>query len=297
MGRAEQESTARIKRETLTGLLETMAPTEQQRITARVRISDIQAEASRELAVAFDEPTGGEVTKVVDVAAILEAMKVAEAAKGGGAPQLLKVIEDPRQAKAATVPPVERLLAELEAIADTKPLTRASRLFDELEAIAAAKPPARRESQRLFNDVDWDEILGAAMTAMVTPSLLQPIEPALAMVIPDVREKLEACDASSFPTLSPQVAAELSGEEIAMLPMEIRLKLPETHPFPRIAMTPLPADLGVAIHSTPSKELGHSISVSETNEAEPKTLWPVLTLVAYFAAACVAGFGAVYCLA
>jgi hypothetical protein len=293
MGRAEQESTARIKRETLTGLLETMAPTDQQRITARVRISDIQAEAA-----------GSEVTKVVDVSAILEAMKVAEAAKGPDAPQLLKVIEDPRHAPVAKMAPVERLLAELKAIAEAEPLTRVSRLLAELEAIAATKPRSVLRDARLFDDVDWEEILGAAMTAMVTPSLLQPIEPALALVIPDVREKLEACDASSFPTLSAQVAAELTGEEIAMLPMEIRLKLPETHPFPRIAMTPLPSDLSVAlhstpiaIHSTPSKELGHEIRVTEPAESAPTTAWPVLTLVAYFTAACLAGFGAVYCLA
>jgi hypothetical protein len=124
-------------------------------------------------------------------------------------------------------------------------------------------------------------------------------------VIADVRAKLETAarlderEKPSFPTLSPQVAAELSGEEIAMLPMEIRLMMPEVpaHPFPRIAMTPLPSDISVAIHSMPCEESGHSIRVRETSEAEHKTMWPVLTLVAYFAAACLAGFGAVYCLA
>lgn len=452
MTRAEQESTARINRDELLGLLDTMHPTEQQPITARVRISDVQAEAARDLPVRLAEPSDAEVTKIVDVSKILEALKAAEEAKEGRIARLveeLKAIEDAKpvagpnvvevpmaarvasllvelkaiaEAKPVAVPMatrVARLLEELKAIKDAQPAaapmaepkpveariaSRVARLLEELKAIEEAKPleapmakakpvevpivvanviesnelaeqvadarlvaespnivdaRPRRESQRLFNDVDWDDILGAAMSAMVSPARLKPIEPAAAtapaparakraskapfshiaallpptvpaarvraktnndaalpraeqkavQVIADVRAKLESAaqtptqwdaqhDRPSFPTLSPQVAAELSGEEISMLPMEIRLMLPEVS-FPRIAMTPAPSDLTIAIHSTPCKELGHSIRISDGVEAAPaaSTAWRVLALVGYFIAACFAGLGAVYCLA
>jgi len=67
MGRAEQESTVRIKRETLTGLLDTMAPTELQPITARVRISDIQAEAARDLSLEI----GSRATAIVKATTVI----------------------------------------------------------------------------------------------------------------------------------------------------------------------------------------------------------------------------------
>jgi hypothetical protein len=603
MGRAEQESTARIRRETLTGLLDTMAPTELQPITARVRISDIQAEAARDLAVTLlavplqspppVTPPHDEVTKIIDVSKILEALNAVEESKAakvarlaaeleqldGAAAQPVAVVRSTKERVARLIeelkeieatqpfiaptisraervtrlveelkaievaPPaaasksvetsqaerVTRLVEELKAIEAAQPLAasksvetsqaervtrlveelkaieaaptlaaslsqadrvtrlikelqeieaaptlaaskslehiessklvamsnadrvtrlieelneiaaapalarsksvdssehvesskfvamsnadRVTRLIEELKAIASAEPVVAPRSiaaaklvealnfvevpkddtilgetrtkvgetrtnlgetrtnvgdtpthidgsehasdQRLFSDVDWDEILGAAVSAMIAPPslLVQPSSPRaherakrpskapfahIAAMLPrtpmpmraqkraktnndaglpsaeqkavqliaDVREKLETAaqldamaERPSFPTLSPRVAAELSGEEIAMLPMEVRLMLPEVA-FPRIAMTPLPGpDLCIAIHSTPCRELGHAIRVSETTSLEPAPVWPVLTLVAYFTAACLAGFGAVYCLA
>jgi hypothetical protein len=505
MGRAEQESTARIRRETLTGLLDTMAPTDKQPITARVRISDVQAEAARELSVTLANPAqtalcGGEVTKIIEVSQIRDALNAVEeskaakmarlaaeleqleqldvaqrvvapmrstaervtrlieelkeiaaaepvvartwAAKASHAERVTRLIEELKEIEAAEpvvtqtrsaavtvmrfieelkeieaagpvvarawsaeaphAERVTRLIEELNEIEAAQPVVtptrsaavRVTRLIEELKQIAAAQPivanvahatrnaahtsnvegatsptnattraddSERASDRRLFNDVDWDDILGAAVSAMAAPSLMQPssgqaaqpsspqaeraptwtkraskapfshiaallprapmptraharaktntagLPPAerkAVQLIADVREKLESAaqldamgERLAFPTLSPRVAAELSGEEIAMLPMEIRLMLPEMA-FPRIAMTPLPgADMCIAIHSTPCKELGHALRVSETTDVEANTMWPVLTLVAYFTAACLAGFGAVYCLA
>lgn len=282
-----QEPTARINRDELLGLLDTMHPTEQQPVTARVRISDIQAAAAQEMAVTLAEPavpavakgtgprrtikhttprkvreqsvdaakmqlvaTESEVTKTVDVSDLLAA---------------LKAVEDARTLR------VERLLAELQAIADAKPLVRAE--LDELVADArlVAEAPGERMPQRLFNDVDWDEVLSAAVSAMITPSIVH--------------------DEPWFPTLSPQIAAALSGEEISMLPMDIRLRLPDIaqHPFPRIEMTPLPGNLSIKFNATPRE-----VKVEAVQPLVPER--NVVVLVGYFAAACLAGFGAVYCL-
>lgn len=228
MGRAEQESTARIRRETLMGLLDTMAPTELQPITARVRISDIQAEAARQ----------DEVTKIIDASKILEA---------------LNAVEESKDAKVA------RLAAELEqldaaASTPSQPKRASKAPFSHIAALLPRTPVPVRTRGRAKTNNDAG---------------LPRAEQKAVQLIADVRDKLEAAarldsqgERLSFPTLSPRVAAELSGEEIAMLPMEVRLLLPEVS-FPRVAMTPRPgADMCIAIHSTPCKELGHAIRVS-----------------------------------
>lgn len=279
MSRAEQESTARIRRDELTGLLDTMSPTDQQPITARVRISDIQAEAAR---ARGSEPSIEPPKTAKNVkAGKAKAAKVADAAK------VVKAFED------------QAVVEEVKAVTSPVPV-RAKRPskapFAQLAALLPSTPAPVRIRAKTNSD-----------------ATRAPAEQKAVQVIADVRAKLESAEEnltrwdalaerSSFPTLSPQVAAELSGEEIAMLPMEIRLMLPEVQAiqFPRIALTPLPRDVTVGIHSTPCKELGHSIRVSESIEAAaraPSAAWTTVMLLGYFLLACLAGLGAVYVLA
>lgn len=288
MGRAEQESTARIKREELVGLLDTMNPTEQQPITARVRISDIQAEAAK-----TDEEVEREAAQLADEAKAAESIATE--------PQRLFNDVDWEDILGAAVSAMMNPIVKTVAPPLPERAKRPSKApFSHIAALLPATPAPMRRAKT-----------NSGITAARGTGAQKAVQ-----VIADVRAKLETAeqvskwdaqaDRPAFPTLSPQVAAELTGEEIAMLPMEIRLLLPEVSPlqFPRIAMTPVPADLTIGIHSKPCKELGHSIRVSEpveatgkaTPESAPTSSWSTVWLLTYFLIACFTGFGIVYCL-
>ena len=96
-------------------------------------------------------------------------------------------------------------------------------------------------------------------------------------------------------SLSPQVVAQLSGEEIAMLPMEIRLTLPEVAAWktpPRIEMTPVPGEQVITIRSTPCKERGHSMHITEHVSSDDGVR--TATIIAGFAATILVGWCAGY---
>jgi hypothetical protein len=228
MNGAKLEVTVRIKCDELLQLLNTMTPMEQQRITTRSRISDIEAELARVRATAVPE----------------------------------------------------------------------------------AEPP-KCEIPRLFNDVDCNPLLDATLSIPPQTPILgdEPtrfphatLPPPFALagtllagplaVVQPLREVV------SFPTLSPQVFARLSAEEITMLPMEIRLNLPEVRNWmtaPRIEMTPAPDGRVIGIHSAPCKDHGHSIRVTEQTPAAARSR--LLTIFSSFAAVFLVGLCAVYLLA
>jgi hypothetical protein len=221
----------------------------------------------------------------------------------------------------------------------TAPISR-DELLGLLDAMAETPSTA---GGRLFNDVDWDELLTAAVSAMITPKppapvsspvrrsttsrsscsrpfaqiaallpspqrlpratrppplrVKTPTENKAAQAIADVRARLDTADETaseraasrervSFEALSPQIVEQLSGEEIAMLPMEMRLTLPEVPGWPappRIEITPVPGD-AVFIHSTHSSERTESVGIRGRNAARFATLLASLLGVAILCA-------------
>jgi hypothetical protein len=254
MQRAD-EPTAPIKRDELLGLLNTMTPAEQQSITTRASTAAIEAELARQLAL----DTSDNAAPSTEPAPEAETLA---APPGTDAP-------------------------------NTAAIAPAARLFPD--------------------DIDWDQFLSAALTALVTPRLVQPSLPAIpklpsaaeraqpkrkhgrplsqvaallapheparfpratrppvmraktqtelkTLTIPEIKAKQAVADVRArldchddrhaerallterpaFPTLSAHVVAQLSGEEIAMLPMEMRLLLPE------LPAQPVPAHVDTA---------------------------------------------------
>ena len=122
-----------------------------------------------------------------------------------------------------------------------------------------------------------------------------------AQTVADARARLATADETaeeraalrervSFPALSANVVAQLSGEEIAMLPMEMRLMLPAVPDWPappRIEITPVPGD-AVFIHAMRGDEHDDSIRVTARDSAR------TATSVALFATALLALACAVY---
>jgi hypothetical protein len=324
MNRAELESTAPMNRDELLGLLSTMTPTDEQPITARARISDIEAELARQLALELTKPQAARTEPPED----RKARKAARAAK-----------------KAA------RKAAKKAALANAAALER--------DAVPTPVEPANDGPARLFNDVDWDQLLGAAVSAMVTPkpptalpppipaaasepqpkrkyarpcshvaALLEPCEPGrfpratrpppmrattnngterpiaeqkAARAVAEVRARLDSAEESAaeraashervaFPALSAQVVAQLSGEEIAMLPMELRLSLPDATDWQpaRIEMTPVP---GLQLRSARCEPVADSIVTAPVHGASPLR---VMTIITSFAAAFFLGACAYY---
>jgi hypothetical protein len=334
MNRAELESTAPINRDELTGLLNAMTPAEQQPITARVRVADIDAELARQLCL---DAAPDAVPPETQSRAARKAVRAAKKAAKKAAKRAAK--SAPTTAEPAITEPAPAEPATTEAAQDAE------------------------AGGRLFNDVDWDELLTAAVSAMVTPkppravpppipkqasetrpkrkptapfaqvaALLQPYEPSrfprstrpppvrattqngtvaesplakkAAQAVADVRARLDSADESAtertaaheralYPSLSPHVVAHLSGEEIAMLPMEIRLTLPEVAGWqapPRIEMTPVPGPVCIQPHVAPANE---SRMVSSAAVQEPSLL-RFATVIASFGVTFLAGICALY---
>ena len=107
-----------------------------------------------------------------------------------------------------------------------------------------------------------------------------PIEKKAAQAVADARARLDTADETaseraasrervSFEALPLHVVEQLSGEEIAMLPMKLRLTLPEVPSWPtppRIEITPGPGDV-VFIHSTRGIDRMDSVGVSVRSSA------------------------------
>ncbi len=155
MNGTHHESTARIDRNELRSLLDTMTPVTQQAITARVRISDVEAAL---------EPAAPKRTYPRPISQVASLLPTSEATR---------------------YPRTTRPLMTVRAISQS-------------DSLAVAKP--KRASS-----------------------------------VAEVRAKLdrgEEIAVPSRPVLSAQVAAELSTEEIAMLPAEVQATLPVVAPEP-----------------------------------------------------------------
>ncbi|HUS30679.1 MAG TPA: hypothetical protein VMZ53_19350 [Kofleriaceae bacterium] len=117
----------------------------------------------------------------------------------------------------------------------------------------------------------------------------------------DMAEGSGPCDAIDrisdgvpCPVLSRRIVASLSGEEIAMLPMELRLALPKTPTWenpPRIQMTPVPDGECITIHSTKPKD---SCAAMSAGAPEIASVPSMATIVASFAATVLVGLAAFY---
>ena len=95
-------------------------------------------------------------------------------------------------------------------------------------------------------------------------------QPAASHTISDVRARLERGeDLSQEPCLSARVASHLTAEEIAMLPMDLRLRLPDVTAWqapPRIELTPMPGLPCVDLHPIPTDA---AAEVTEPDRAVP----------------------------
>ncbi|MBA3465390.1 MAG: hypothetical protein H0T46_35995 [Deltaproteobacteria bacterium] len=255
MNRAQHETTERINRDELYRLLNTMTPAEEQQITTRARISDIQEALGRAQAVSEAAPTSA--ANLPGRGRVRSNRKTARAAKKAA-----------KRAAAEAAATAEELQAAATELAELATTTTPS------EALSNGVP-------HLFNNVDWDELLTTAVSAMLRPltpasitppsegpranrkyarpfsqvaALLPAVEPPrrartsmpalpraktdvrslaipeqrAARTVAEVRARLDSGQGiGASPSLSTQVVEQLSAEEIAMLPMAIRLRLPE----------------------------------------------------------------------
>ncbi|HEY5927942.1 MAG TPA: hypothetical protein VIV11_39920 [Kofleriaceae bacterium] len=285
MTRAELETTAPIKRDELLDLLNTMSP-EQEPITARRRTSHsdaVQARAAR---------------KAAKRAARKAAKKAAKAAaKEASADRLEDDVDwvdwDQLATAPAMITPAPPEPVPLAIRNSTSESSKPQRNYP-FAHVAALLPPC--EPTR-FPRATRPPLVRAS-----TPSATSDTAGAqkAAQAVAEVRARLDTAEETaaeraasrervSFAAMSPQVVAQLSAEEIAMLSIE---RTPEgwhsTTP-PHIAMTP---DDVVAIHSVPCNERGHAIRVS-TRERAGNAL-ELATIITSLAATFVVGIYVVY---
>lgn len=234
MTRADQETTARIDRSQLCGLLDTMSPVDQQPITARTSITDIEAELAKQRAMEAEAATPP--ANKQGLFGGVNWNEILDAAAGATGELELEAVQDRKTAAAKAAALLPRVSAPRGT--PTTPIPRIKRQT----AQTVARTTAERKATQTVSD-------------------------AIARLDADVLAERVA-----FPALSPQVVSNLSNEEIAMLPMELRLMLPEVPAHashPRVQLTPVPSEQSISIRSVPCVRRGHSIRV-EASEAPPR---------------------------
>jgi len=257
MNRAQRAKTAPIETDVLNGLLDAMRPEEKQPITARARISEILAEtrAMRVQMLLEELEEIGNTAPLRAPVPTVHARPRVPMPKRSREPSKAPFSHIAARLPTTTIPP--RMRPRITSTMDLPPAEQKA-----AQAIADAR--AKLETFQLaegsypldepFQDIAPTRVNNAIQTPDAPLYLDEPfsLDDAVPVQIDD-----------GFPELSEQVAKELSGEEISMLPMEIRLKLPE-------------------VESSPAAQL---------------TMLGLLSLVVYLFAACVAGFGAGWALA
>ena len=145
----------------------------------------------------------------------------------------------------------DELLRLLDTMTPTEQQTITTRSsISDVQAAATSEKPNRPASQ-------------------VAALLTQPRLPRPALVRAKTQPPM------SCPALSAQVVAELSAEEIAMLPAEIRPEVPAV-----IEMPPrVPGD-AIDIHSALDKDLGHSIHLTAPVAAALRSRFPLIATFA-----------------
>lgn len=272
MKRAELESTSPIKRDVLLPLLAAMEPTDKQPVTSRVRISDIEDQLTRS-----------------EESAIAEKLTAAAKPVEPDAPRLFTDVDWDAILNAA-MPPIPPLPKAGEADApkaEVKAKPKRKRPFSQLAALLPPTVPKRfpRATQPLTN---------RAKSETGSPSEQKALQ-----AVADVREKLDVemsperdamYERGPFPVLSPKVVGELSAEEIAMLPMEIRLTLPEVEPQQRISGE-MPV---VRFRRTAPRDVVYVVPPADAIVTPPVMRIGVVTIVKSFAAAFAIGLCLVY---
>ncbi|MDB4961932.1 MAG: hypothetical protein JWP01_1931 [Myxococcales bacterium] len=203
MNRAERENTAPIKLDELQRLLNAMTPLQQQAITTRARVSEIEAELARVDATARAQPAK------VDVAATTQAE----------VPRLFNGVD------------LDAFLTETMSMMVTPGKRKSASSSSQVAALLPPREPTR--SPRPKRPPPSTRARSLAVPEHKAPRTVTALGTQL--------DSGETAGAASS-VLSPQVLAHLSAEELAMLPAEIRGELPvpaEDTP-PRIEMTPAP---------------------------------------------------------
>jgi hypothetical protein len=211
------EITTRIARDELNRLLDTMTPAAQQSITTRASISDIQAELARHgkaEPVAVVEPPAPApalaaplfdgvdwdnlLTTAVSTIITPRPLPPPIVPTPADAPRANRKYARPFSHVAALLPPTEAARSRRV----TRPPMLTTRQTGPIRSLAVAEPKPVRSVEDLRERLDAGQELGA-----------RPIT---------------ASDAVIAEALSPQVVAQLSTEEIAMLPARVRDSLVPT---------------------------------------------------------------------
>jgi len=209
MNRAEREITAPIKIDELQRLLNTMTPMQEQAITTRTRICNIQAELSQ-------VPATAEPAQVAEVEA-----EVPRLFNGVDLEEFLtdtvSRMVTPREPNPAP-PPAPRA-----STASPRPKRRYARPFSQVAALLPRGEPPR--SPRVARPSPSTGTRTQSRSLAVTQHQKAP------RTVAELRARLDSGETpdlwATSSVLSPQVLAHLSTEEIAMLPAEIRGAVPE----------------------------------------------------------------------
>ena len=166
---------------------------------------------------------------------------------------------------------------------------------DELLALLAAMKPVEKQAittRARISDVEAElarqrrsrSKTAAALLPRCTVTRFPRATPPPLLKRPKPRRVEQATAAyQCLPTLSPAIVAELSAEEIAMLPIEFRRMLP--------AVTETVGD-SVEIHSVACGDVGHVVEVNEVDTFRRRTYFAIL--MACFVAAFVVGIFVAY---
>lgn len=227
MNRAEREITAPIKRDELHRLLNTMTPEQEQAITTRTGILDIQAELARVVATA--EPVQCAMAEA-EVPRLFDGVDWDELLT-----ETVSRMVTPRAPKPVP-PPFPR-----SSTAGPRPKRKYARPFAQ---VAALLPRSERPRSPLAARRS-----PSTGTRIPTRSLAVTEQQKAPRTVAELRARLDSGETPAVwadsSVLSPQVLAHLSAEEIAMLPAEIRGAVPEgpaeTAP-PRSELTAVPCE-------------------------------------------------------
>ena len=141
----------------------------------------------------------------------------------------------------------DELRGLLDAMTESPPPRRRARSLSEIAALLQPAVPVRFPRR-----ATQPPLIGRGSSSTLTRA-----EQKAAQTVADARAKLDSADdRAEFPVLSHQIVANLSGEEISMLPMEIRLRLPEVPAWetpPTIEL--MPGTDRITSYSRPPREI------------------------------------------
>lgn len=237
MNRREREITAPFEVTELQQLLNTMTPEQEQAITTRTRIADVQAALAAELATAAHGKAEAAAPIEPEIPRLFNGVDLDEFLT-----ETVSKMVAPRPPRPMP-PPIPRSSTD-----SSRPKRKHGRPFSQVAALLPPCEPTR--TPRGARPAPW--------TRATTQTSLAVAEQKAPRTVAELRARMDSGETpaqwAASSGLSPRVLAHLSAEEIAMLPTEIRGALADALDRlapPRIEIAPVPSAEVVDIQFAP----------------------------------------------